>query len=97
MKTEYREPKCGEKVYVPTRISIGHGQDDVRGGSATINKVHREKCENEYNTVFLSVREVQGKRYNWRSLIDNQVKYKELYGHLTAKNDPDYHDYGDRW
>ncbi|WP_157448564.1 hypothetical protein [Brevibacillus brevis] len=91
---EYREPVRGLRIYVPTSLSIGHGQDDVRGGLATIERIMLKECENEYNTVFCTVKEVRGKSYNWRYLLSNQDKWAIKYDKQIARNDPDYYDYG---
>jgi hypothetical protein len=42
MKTKQnKEPKIGDKIYVPSAYHVYRGEDDFAGGLATINKVER--------------------------------------------------------
>jgi len=78
-------PKVGDEIYIPTSLYIGHGEDDVLGGLATISKVKLNmKCSNEFNRIFVDINEVNGHSYNWKFLMKNQEKYKEMYGDKIA-------------
>ncbi len=90
------EPKIGDKLYVPTLMSLSHGQDDIIGGLATIKKVKIYENYFEHNRVFIEFYEIC-KVLNWNYIKENQEKWSEEYNGKTARNDPDYHDYGYRW
>lgn len=82
-------PNVGDKIYVPTRLSISHGSDDVVGGLATVTKVSHNisggvVCE------FVSVAEHPGRSYNWDQFLkDAQEKLRAEFGESVAYPDPD--------
>lgn len=77
-------PKVGDKIYVPSSMSISHGSDDFAGGIATVKRVYKY-C----NQVFVDIEE--GDRgYNWSQIIGpDQAKLKKEYGKRKAHPDPD--------
>lgn len=91
-----RKPIIGEKIYIPTSLYIGHGEDDVAGGLVTVKKINisNHLPEGHCNSIMIEVNEVKGHGYNWKVLLEHQEEYKERYGNQIAHNDPDYHDYG---
>jgi len=91
-KSVKKEPKAGMKIYIPTSLFISHGEDDVAGGIATINKIDLSKNleSDHYNYCMIGVKEVPGRRYNWNYLMENQSKWKKDYGKKIAHPDPDY-------
>jgi len=88
-------PKVGDPIYIPSEGYIGHGEDDVAGGLATISKVDISDCKNEYNRIFVSVEEVPSCKYNYLSLIEKQDELCKEYGDKKAHLDPDYNNYGE--
>lgn len=83
-------PVVGESIYIPSTYFIGHGEDDIEGGLATIARVDIQECSNPYNTVFVAVKEAQGHVYNWQYLLSNQDKWRDKYAGKIAHNDPDF-------
>ena len=87
---KFWEPKVGDLIYVPTRMSLGHGHDDISGGLATIKSVerHPERAARRMNDIFVSVLEVEN-NFNWRCLLDDQKKHLGRYRSEFAHPDPD--------
>lgn len=89
-------PKVGDKIYVDSHGFIGHGEDDVQGGLATV--VTSELGMSGGKMVpFVTVAEYPGVSYNWEFLAELQAELKEEFGDEVAHPDPDYNDYGERW
>lgn len=85
-------PKVGQRIYVPTRLSIDHGEDDVLGGLATIDKVTKSISAGK-ETFFVSVKEWPGEfarslNYDW--LMERQEDLKREFGRRRARPDPDW-------
>jgi len=59
---------------IPTSMYISHGEDDVAGGLATVDKVHESTFlkSDHYNYYMVSIKEVPGHRFNWNYLMENQ-------------------------
>ena len=92
------KPEIGQKIYIPTELYVGHGEDDIKGGIATIQHFKEDlKCPNEYNRIFVKVKEINGPCWNWYYLLEHQEEWKKEYGDQIAHEDPDYTDYGERW
>jgi hypothetical protein len=85
-------PKRGDKIYVPTRFYIEHGQDDVLGGLATVTHVEEKTNGLPVNRYFVSVLEHPGTSYNWILLSAEQEKLKAQFGDSVARPDPEYGD-----
>jgi len=92
-----RKPEIGEKIYVPTSLYIGHGEDDFSGGLATIDEIEYSDHlpEDHFNYTMVGIKERNGTMYNWLYLFENQDKWAEEYKGQIAHPDPDYHDYHD--
>lgn len=92
-------PKVGDKIYIGTSLYIGHGEDDVEGGLATISKVELSPHVpfGHYNSIFVRVKEVPSHSYNYNYLMEHQEEYAERFGDRVAYPDPDYNYYGGRW
>lgn len=86
------QPKVGDVIYVHTSLSIGHGQDDTRGGKATISHVEANISAGE-PTWFVSFQEIPGAAYNYSILLEEQDKLRAQFGNNVAHPDPDYTDY----
>ena len=84
-----RDPVKGDKIYVPTQISIDHGEDDIEGGVAHVSKVKQGTGASK-NDVFVSLVEVPGHSFNWSWLKDQQKELKKRFGGQLAHPDPDY-------
>ena len=82
--------KVGDKIYIPSRCFISHGEDDVMGGLATITKVVEHTNVGQI-CQFVEVAEVLGTSYNWTLYLkDIQEKLKTQFGDKSAYPDPDY-------
>lgn len=84
-------PVIGQEIYIPTALHISNGSDDVHGGLAKISKIETSKTlpEDHYNYCFVSVEEVPGTGYNYKSLLEQQDELKEEFGKTRAYPDPD--------
>ena len=82
-------PKVGDKIYVPSSMSISHGSDDFAGGRATVKKVYKSMSGGDANCLFVDI--MEGDRgYNWTQIIGpEQAKLKKEYGNRVAHPDPD--------
>jgi len=83
--------KKGDKIYVGTKMSISNGENDVKGGLATISSIidNPNLPNGHYNKTSVTVEELPGHSYNVNNLIENQEKWAKLYGDDIAKPDPD--------
>ena len=86
------KPKIGNKIYIPTRMYVDRGEDDIQGGLAEISKVHINKNlpENSDNKLFVSFVGIHGRQFNYKSLMRDQEKLSKRYKDQIAKPDPDY-------
>jgi hypothetical protein len=82
-------PKAGDKIYVPTSMSISHGSNDFAGGIATVKKVYKSMSGGDPKCLFVDI--MEGDRgYNWTQIIGpDQAKLKKEYGKQVAHADPD--------
>ena len=78
--------KHGDKIYVPTAMYIDRGEDDVKGGWATVETV----TQTQYGTWVTTI-QIPGRRYNAVLLGADQENLKEKYGDQEAQPDPDMH------
>lgn len=86
-----KKPKVGDKIYVPTSMSIDHGEDDVQGGLATVSKVVEHVIGGK-PAWFVEVRELPGifnRRWSFDVLVERQEELKREYGKQKARPDPD--------
>lgn len=85
-------PKPGDIIYVRTSMYIDHGEDDFRGGKATVTEV-TEGISAGVNVPFVSIKERPGYSYNWVMLSSEQEDLKERFGDRWSHPDPDYGTY----
>ena len=87
-----KEPKIGDKIYVPSAMYVYRGEDDFQGGKATINKVEKSKHlpKEHFNYLFVGIKERPGTMYNYKSLMEEQKELKKEYGDMRAHPDPDH-------
>lgn len=96
---EGKEPKKGDKIYVPSALYLSRGADDFAGGIATVSKVeHNEKLGKDHvNYCFVSIEERPGTSYNWRDLGPKQKDLKMEYKKQKAHPDPDMDPDANSW
>jgi len=89
-----KEPKVGQKIYVPTSLHVYRGEDDFAGGIATISEIEYSANlpKDHYNYTFVGIEEQKGSMYNWKNLLKDQKKLKKEFGKQIAHPDPDYDD-----
>jgi hypothetical protein len=81
-------PKVGDYVYLPTRVSIDHGNDDVQGGVGVVRAV-TESRNGGGPDFFVETHEQPGRGHSWRFLKQEQESLKRYYGTRWANPDPD--------
>jgi len=86
MSEEKITVKVGDKIYIPTKLYISHGEDDVVGGLATVTKV---KLDPNNKHVYVEVKENPGTSYSLDRLLEQQEKLKKEFGNKSAYQDPD--------
>ena len=93
MKTQtiIQSPFIGQKIYVPTALYLSHGKDDFEGGIATINKIEESHIlpSSDFNYLMVGIQEEPGVMYNWKYLVEEQEKWKKIYGDQIAHSNPD--------
>jgi hypothetical protein len=82
----------GDWIYVPTRISISRGWEDIEGGAAQVIEVRDEPNVNG-GTQLIRVAQVNRSFY-WSSLLAEQDELREQHGSQLARPDPDFTSYG---
>lgn len=82
------DPKVGDLIYLPTRMSIDHGYDDVCGGVGIVMKINSGISAGK-PTPFVTTHEQPGRSYNWNWLREEQEDLKVDYGDCWASPDPD--------
>jgi len=87
MKPEDVRP--GMQLYVPTKLYIDRGEDDVQGGLATVERVEDNECKYEVNRWFVKMRGLPNLS-NLTMLLEDQEKLAVQYAGKIAKHDPDY-------
>jgi len=78
-------PRPGQQVYVPTSAYIDSPWRDVEGGLATVDRVEIRDCPNPRNAVFVGLRELPGRMYNWCYLAENQDRWAREYAGRRAR------------
>jgi hypothetical protein len=81
-----KEPRIGQKIYIPSSRYISHGRDDIAGGLATITEVSEVGGACNW---FVKVAEVSIS-YNYKILMELQAELKEEFGEQLAHPDPDW-------
>jgi hypothetical protein len=88
------EIKIGDILYIQSEAYIGHGEDDIAGGLATVSETG--KWPN--GICYVCFEEVGNhKQYNLEIILEKQKEFAEKYAGRTAHPMPDYNDYGERW
>ena len=75
--------KPGDEIYVPTQWSIDHGDDDMDGGIATVQKID---CD-DYGNAFVDVGLFHSLNIDY--IMENQEAWKKEYGDRIAHNCPE--------
>lgn len=79
-------PHKGDVIYVPSRWFIDRGQDDTKGGKATVN----ETKTLSFGMRCVEVKELPGVGFSWDYLAGQQEILKKLHGDSWACPDPDF-------
>ena len=92
LRTGSSIPKIGNLMYVNSAMYIGHGEDDRRGGLATIESMKSERSGSGYDgkaSWFVAFQEIDG-HFNYQLLLNSQEELKKEYGSSFAHADPDF-------
>lgn len=83
--------EVGDKMYVRGSMSISNGSNDVAGGLATIKKIEIDENlgAEHMNGIMVKFEEITGHSYNYKNLMKDQEKLKEIYKDQFAHSDPD--------
>lgn len=86
-----KNPKVGDKIYIPCQWFISRGQDDVDGGLATISKIEWSDhlSKDHINSCMVGFKEVPGSVFNYKILLEQQQELKIKYLNKVAKPNPD--------
>lgn len=83
-------PRVGDLVYMDTRLSIDHGEDDVQGGLAQVTKVYKSMSGGDADCRFIEVAQHE-RGGNWTQfLCPDQAELMKRFGDQVAYPDPDY-------
>lgn len=84
--------KIGDQIYIPSSFYIDHGEDDVQGGLATIEKFIFSDYlpEDHINSIFVTFEEIETAQYNYKVLLQKQDELKKEFRDRKAYNDPDF-------
>jgi hypothetical protein len=90
-KSKIKEPKIGDKIYVPSSYYVYRGEDDFEGGLATITKVEHSKHlpKGHVNYTMVGIEGRPSTMYNWTVLAEEQDELKKEYGKQVAHSNPD--------
>lgn len=90
-ETQIKEPKIGDKIYVPSSYYVYRGEDDFEGGLATINKVELSDHlpEDHINYIMIGIEGRPQTMYNYRGLMAKQEKLQKEYEGKVAHSSPD--------
>lgn len=81
--------KPGDELYVRSSLYIDHGEDDVCGGIAVVDKVvFKEVPQNPVNSYFVYFVDLDH-GYNLTILLQEQEKLCKEYGNRIAHQCPD--------
>jgi hypothetical protein len=88
---EPKDVKPGDVLYIESSFYIDHGEDDVQGGKATVDRVlYKPIPANPVNEYMVTFREVPGVQYNLTMLLRQQTKLASEYKDQWAHPDPDF-------
>lgn len=80
----------GDEIHVPTALYMSHGADDFLGGKARVSRVTVDISAGQ-PTLFVSIEERPGSRYNWAVLSEEQSRLATQLGdRRSSRPDPDY-------
>ena len=82
-----KEPRIGQKIYIPSYRYISHGRDNITGGLATITEVKEGGSACNW---FVSVAEVPEVSYNYDILMELQAELKKEFSEQRAHRNPDW-------
>jgi hypothetical protein len=86
-------PEPGDIIYVDTDLYISHGEDDFRGGKATVSKVRMQGREGEQDP-WVEVVENPGTWYCWPGLAEDQadlaINFGDRWAHPIADLRPEF-------
>lgn len=87
-----KEPKIGDKIYVPSALYVYRGEDDFAGGIATIAKIEYSKHlpKDHFNYIMIGIEGRSNTMYNYKNLMSEQNELKKEYKDQVAHDDPDY-------
>ncbi len=86
-------PTIGSIIYVPTRLFIGHSEDDFIGGKATVKKV-TTGISGGVTVHFIGVVERPVTLMNWEhDLARKQQELALHFGNHWSYRSPDYTNY----
>lgn len=88
---EFKEPKIGDKIYVPSSYYVYRGEDDFEGGLATISSIDKSKHlpPDHFNYLMVGIKERPNTGYNYKVLLEKQEVLAKEYGDQVAHPDPD--------
>lgn len=91
-KTKIKEPKVGDKIYVPSSYYVYRGEDDFKGGLATINKVEASNHlpKDHFNYWMVGIEGRPSTMYNYGVLVEKQEVLKKEYAGRVAHSNPDF-------
>jgi len=90
MRGKYWVPKVGDLVYVPTMMSIDHGEDDVQGGRAMVTRVYKNMSGGDKDCIFIEIAQ-HDRGGNWTQfLFPEQKQLMHRFKDMVARPDPDY-------
>lgn len=86
-----KEPKIGDKIYVPSESFLYRGEDDFSGGLATINRIERSDFlpKTDPNYLMVGIEERRATMYNYKTLAKEQNRLKKEYRGRVAHSSPD--------
>jgi len=77
-------PKVGQKIWVPSRMYLDRGEDDMVGGLGTIDSVRQDR-----HIVWVSVSEVPNHDFNLEVILDEQKELENEFGRRKPYPQPD--------
>ena len=85
------KPIIGKKILVPSSYYVYRGEDDFKGGVATIDSIKYDKNlpEDHINHIMVGIKERPNTMYNYKVLMEKQDELFEQFGQAVAHPDPD--------
>jgi len=90
-KNKIKEPKIGDKIYVPSSYYVYRGEDDFEGGLAIINKIEISKHlpKDHCNSIMVGIEGKHSTMYNYQYLLEQQDELEKEYKGQVAHANPD--------